>query len=192
MPTRQIVCSLLVCLLALSACASPAAEEKTKPTPPKNVVSTPKATPDDLQGTAIPLSTPGIGEISPANLPLDVLAWGSPTDGLSGALPQAVLLKAGEQPDPAWLQGLPAVVQSGLQSPGTNEWFLLLYGGAQACPAYHIGVQSAMVVERTLKVTWQVLPPDANTGCAAVIAYPYLILRLKEATQYVDGVEFLP
>lgn len=195
---RKFFWVIALCGLALAACSPAAALTATpamkKPTPP--LAGTPleqQTTPDDSQGVTPP--APQWGPLEPSDLPLELLAWGAPVDGTSGTPPLAVMFKSGEQPDPAWLAALPAEVQAALsaalRAPAAGEWVILLYGGTQPCPAYRVVVNSAVVAERALKLTWQVLPPEPNTGCASVIAYPYLLLRLQNGGSYAETVEFI-
>lgn len=189
---QKTITAVLLVILVLTACAN------VNPTNPKDNNSTPLAsalpddqqpTPDDSRGVTPP--APSLGMLEPADLPLEVIAWGAPTDGRPAAAAQAVVHRRGSSLDAAWLASLPVETQAALPEPAEGEWIILLFGGSQPCPAYHIAVQSARIEERTLKVTWQVLPPEPGTGCASVIAYPYLLLRLPGAAQYVDAIEFL-
>ena len=197
---RRIFWLAVLGALALAACVPPAAAPGTE-----------KATPGlDVQPTAqdgggvTPVAPQGqVGALEPAELALEVLAWGAPVDGLAGALPQAAvftgasgrsapLALGGGGVDAAWVDGLPAEVRAALERtpPAAGEWFILLYGGQQPCPAYWVSADSLRIEGRTLRVAWQVNPPPPGTGCASVMAYPYLLLRLTGITLLADEALF--
>jgi parvulin-like peptidyl-prolyl isomerase len=140
-------------------------------------------------GPAAPVNTPPRAAAADAEVKYAIVAQGDPMVG--GSVDSMTLAVRGDAPEAALLATLPPDAQAQLQAELAREpsaLLLVLYGGRQPGSGYTIKIESIGMQNGRLQVTYKIAAPEG--GAAAVLTYPYLIVKLSQTDMPADQVEF--
>ncbi len=139
-------------------------------------------------GPAVPANTPARAAAD-AEVKYAVVAQGDPMIG--GSVDSMTLAVRGDAPEAATMTALPPDAQAQLQAELARDpsaLLLVIYGGRQPGNGYAIKIESIGLQNGRLQVTYKITAPEG--GAAAVLTYPYLIVKLRQPEIPANQVEF--
>lgn len=140
-------------------------------------------------GPAAPANTPARAAVADAEVKYAIVAQGDPMVG--GDVDAITLAVRGNAPEAATMAALPPDAQAQLQAELARDpsaLLLVICGGRQPGSGYAIKIESIGRQNGRLQVAYKITAPEG--GAAAVLTYPYLIVKLSQPEIPANQVEF--